>query len=111
MALSWPASFIPLKVAREILRRLNIFRLGALITTSEKSHQNRPSLLKIDPVTRTIVDPKFTNSSRHGPNIASISADVELNPGLNQRRNPEIAKTPSQGENSSVRRTETTKTI
>ena len=76
----------------EILRRLNIFCLGVLVTTSEKNNQHRTPLLKIDLVTRAIVDPPLRNSSTNGPNIAWIAADDAFNPGLNERLSPEVPK-------------------
>jgi hypothetical protein len=79
---SWTPSFILLEVTSEILRRFNIFRLGALVTIGEKNDQHRSSLLKIDPVTRTIVDRQLRNSIPAVPDIYWIAEDEALNPGL-----------------------------
>jgi hypothetical protein len=79
-------------VLSEILRRFNIFGLGALVTTGEKNDQHRTPLLKIDPVTRAIVDPQLRDSCPNGPNIAWIAADDAFNPGLNERLSPEVPK-------------------
>jgi hypothetical protein len=76
----------------EILRRFNIFGLGSLVTTCEKNDQHRTPLLKIDLVTRAIVDPQFRDSYPNGPNIDWIAADDAFNPGLNARLSPEVPK-------------------
>jgi hypothetical protein len=78
----------------EILSRFYIFRLGALVTTGKKNDQHRPPLLKIDPVTRAIVDPQLRDSRHNRPNIAWIAADDAFNPGLNERLSPDIPKAP-----------------
>jgi len=80
------------EVLSEILRRFNIVGLGALVTTGKKNDQHRTPLLKIDPVTRAIVDPQLRNSRPNGPTIAWIAADDAFNPGLNERLSPEIPK-------------------
>jgi hypothetical protein len=74
--------------------KFNIFCLGALVTTGEKNDQHRILLLKIDPVTRAIVDPQLRDSCPNGPNIAWIAADEAFNPGLNERLGPEVPKAP-----------------
>ena len=83
-----------LEIPSKVLRRKNIFRLGALVTTSEKNDQHRSSILEIYPVTRAIVNPQFRNSSPNGPDIAWIAADEALNAGLVERIRTEIPKTP-----------------
>jgi hypothetical protein len=85
-------SFILLEVTSKILRSLNIFSLGALVTTGEKNDQHRTPLFKIDSVTRAIVDPQLRISGPNGPNIAWIAADDAFNPGLNERLSPEVPK-------------------
>ncbi len=83
-----------LEIPSKVLRRINIFRLGALVTISEKNDQHQTSLLKIYPVIRAIVDPHLRNSSPNGPDIAWIAADEALNAGLVERIRAEIPKTP-----------------
>jgi hypothetical protein len=84
--------FILLGVTSEILLRFNIFDLGALVTTGEKNDQHRTPLLKIDSVTRAIVDPQLRDSCPNGPNIAWVAADDAFNPGLNESLGPEVPK-------------------
>jgi hypothetical protein len=48
--------------------------------------------MKIDPVSRAIVDPQLRDSCPNGPNIAWIAADDAFNPGLYERLSPEVPK-------------------
>jgi hypothetical protein len=85
-------SFILVVVTSKILRSFNIFGLGALVTTGEKNDQRRTPLLKIDSVTRAIVDPQLRDSCPNGPKIAWIAADDAFNPGLNKSLSPVLPK-------------------
>jgi hypothetical protein len=85
-------SFILLEVTGEFLSKLNIFCLGALVTTGKKNDQHQTPLLKIDTVTRAIVDPQLRDSCPYRPEIARIPADDAFNPGLNESLSPEFPK-------------------
>jgi hypothetical protein len=69
---------------------LNVFCLGAFVSTSKKNDQHHSSLLRIDPVARAMVDPQLRDSSSDGPDITRIAAEEALNPGLHERLCPEI---------------------
>jgi hypothetical protein len=83
---------ILLEVTSEIMRRFNIFCLGAFVSTGKKNDQQRTPLLKTDPVTRAIVDRQLRDSCPNGPNIAWIAADEAFNSGLNECFSPEVPK-------------------
>jgi hypothetical protein len=60
---------------------LNILRLRALVSASQKDDQGGSLLQVVDPVSRAKVDPQLRNASSDGFGIARIAADEALNPG------------------------------
>jgi hypothetical protein len=60
---------------------LNILRLRALVSASQKDDQGGSLLQVVDPVSRAKVDPQLRNASSDGFGIARIAADEALKPG------------------------------
>jgi hypothetical protein len=94
MAQSWSSSFILHVAVGKINCCSDVLSLGAFIATGKKNNQHSPSLLKIDSVTRTKIDPQLRYSSTYGAYIAWIAANEALNPGLDDRLGPQIPKAP-----------------
>jgi len=82
MFFSWQ---LLLKISREAQSRPDVRRLGSFVPTGQKDDQLAPSRLKIDPVTRTIVDPQFRDTFTNRTNVSSVSRGEALDPRLNPR--------------------------
>jgi hypothetical protein len=59
--------------------------LGALVSTSQQNDQFSPSLLKIHPITGTIVDSQFRDTFTNWLNISGVSNSKPLDPCLDAR--------------------------
>jgi hypothetical protein len=73
---------------QQAFRRLDIFRLAALVPTAEQNHHHVAPLVKIDAVSRAIVDAQFADSLSDRRRVAGRSIGKTAQTGLDQRPCP-----------------------
>jgi hypothetical protein len=65
------------------VRSFYIPALSALITATEQNHQRVALLVKVDPVSRPMVNPQFTDPMAHWSDIARQSFQQSVDSGNN----------------------------
>ena len=64
----------------ELLRRLDVFRLRALISAAQQHDQRATAPDKVDAVAGTVVNPQFADAFTYGRNISGIAERQAINP-------------------------------
>ena len=73
-----------------MLRRFDVFRLGALVTPAKQNNDRASSFLKIDTVARTVVDTQLADAFTNRLSIACVPLSKLIQSRSDHRTGPVI---------------------
>lgn len=73
-----------------MLRRFDVFRLGALVTPAEQNDDCAPPLLKIDTAAGTVVDAQLADALPNWLSVACVPLGQPIQPRSDNRTSPVI---------------------